>query len=65
MQDFSLLNEGTIFILTPLTDIAHDWVVDNLPDSALKWGRVGIVIEHRFIDDIVEGITNEGLTISQ
>jgi hypothetical protein len=60
--DFTLLDQFTIFVLTPVSEAAHDWVAELLPADALTWGR-GTVIEHRYIGDIVEGIIGDGLTV--
>lgn len=59
--DFSVSNEGSIFILSPLSAAGRDWVEENLPVDAMKWAG-GTVVEHRFINDILEGIQNEGLS---
>lgn len=58
--DFFVLNEGTIFLLIPLTDAASTWVDEHLPEDA-QWFGNGVVVEHRYIADIVQGIVNDGL----
>lgn len=49
-------------MLTPLSPEAHIWVTDHLPDDLLMLGN-RIAIEHRYVDDIVDGIALESLTI--
>jgi hypothetical protein len=61
--DFSLLNEGSIFVLFAQTEAAEQWVTDHLPGDVMTWGRNGYVVEWRFIEDIVFGIENDGLTV--
>jgi hypothetical protein len=63
--DFQVLNANSIFILTPLTDAADSWVEErvSLTEETQYWGKKGIVIEHRYISDIIEGILNDGLTM--
>jgi hypothetical protein len=58
--DFFVFNEGTIFLLTPLTDAACTWLDEHLPEDA-QWFGNGVVVEHRYIADIVQGIFNDGL----
>lgn len=62
MSDFSLSNEGSIFILTPNSDEASSWCDEHLPEDVMTWGK-GIVVEHRYIGDIVDGIALSGLSL--
>lgn len=64
MSDFSLRDEGTIFILTPTSKAGKLWADEHLPEDAQRWGKCSIVVEHRYIGHIIEGITNEGLSLS-
>jgi hypothetical protein len=61
-MDFTVENHGTIFLLRPLTDAANDWVEEYLPDNAQRFSGA-LVVEHRYIRDIVEGIQRDGLKI--
>lgn len=60
--DFTVRNEGTIFLLQPLTAAAAEWINDNLPEQRLVYGTA-VVVEHRFIQDIVDGILKDGLGV--
>lgn len=62
MTDFTLYDGGSLFLLTPKSEEATAWVEKHLPDDAPTLGR-GVAVEHRFIEDIVEGLMSEGLTI--
>ncbi len=64
MSDFTVQNEGTIYILTPQTRAAEEWCDELLPDDSPRWGARGYVVEHRYIETIVDGIRGDGLTIS-
>jgi len=61
--DFIVQNHGSIFILQALTAAAQEWVADHIPDDAQTWGANGIVVEHRYISDIVDGIQGDGLSV--
>ena len=61
--DFHVRNEGSIFILSANTGAARSWVEDHIPEDAQRWGRFGVVVEHRFIADIVAGIQGDGLSV--
>lgn len=60
--DFWVQNHGSLFLLIPQTDAANQWVDDNLPEDVTRFGR-GIVVEHRYISDIVDGIRGDGLEV--
>lgn len=60
--DFFVRDEGTIFLLEPLTDGARHWVFMHLPEDAQNWGD-SVVVEHRYIRDIVDGIRRDGLVV--
>ena len=62
-MDFIACNHGSVWILEALTPAADDWVNEHLPDDVLTWGRNGVVVERRYIDDIIDGIINDGLEI--
>jgi hypothetical protein len=60
--DFVVENHGTIFLLQPLTPAANSWIEENLPDDRLTFGG-GVVVEHRYIADIVRGAITDGLVV--
>ena len=65
MSDFVITDHGTIVLLTPLTPAAEEWVDQHIGDDAQLWGSNSIVVEPRYIADIVEGIRNDGLGIAR
>jgi hypothetical protein len=60
--DFLVENQGTIFLLQPLTPSANSWIEENLPEDRTTFGSA-VVVEHRYISDIVAGIQNDGLAV--
>ena len=61
--DFTIQNEGSIFLLQPCTDAARSWVEEFLPEDRLEFAGA-IVVEHRYIQDIVHGIRRDGLEVA-
>lgn len=61
-SDFLVQNEGSIFLLHPLSESARDWIEEYLPEDRMTFGGA-IVVEHRYIADIVRGAQLDGLVI--
>lgn len=60
--DFTLRDEGSIFLLTPLTPAAVEWADEHLPEDAQVFAG-GIVVEHRYIGDIANAVHIDGLSV--
>jgi hypothetical protein len=60
--DFEVENHGTIYLLRPKTDAARTWIEENIGEDAQTFGEA-VVVEHRYIADIVAGIREEGLRV--
>jgi hypothetical protein len=58
--DFVVENHGTIFLLQPLTPAANSWIEENLPEDRMTFGNA-VVVEHRYIADILRGAMADGL----
>lgn len=64
--DFSVENYGSIYLLRPQTNLAREWVETNIgPDNGYQPYFPTIVVEHRYIGDIVQGIQNDGLAVGR
>jgi hypothetical protein len=60
--DFAVENHGTIVLLQPLTRAANEWIESNLPADRLHYAGA-VVIEPRYLADIVDGIRADGLEV--
>jgi hypothetical protein len=60
--DFTVQNEGSIFLLHSHTQSANDWISEHIPDDAQFFGNA-VAVEHRYIADIVAGIQSDGLEV--
>ena len=63
-SDFRCENHGSLFLLFPLTPLAHSWIQDHLPEDA-QWFGNAVVIEHRYIWTILSGIQDAGLAVAR
>jgi len=63
--DFLVENHGSIFLLKPLTPAATAWVEEHIgQDNGYQGLWPSVIIEPRYIADIVAGIQNDGLAVS-
>jgi hypothetical protein len=60
--DFGVNDQGSIFLLRSYTDVARDWIDENIGDFA-QWWCGALVVEHRYIDNIIAGLQGDGLTV--
>ena len=58
--DFVVENHSSIFLLQPLTPAANSWISERLPEDRMTFGGA-VVVEHRYIWAILEGIQSDGL----
>lgn len=61
-DDFEISSHGSIWLLVPISVAASQWVADHLPADTPMFGAA-FAIEHRYVDDIVAGIQQDGLSI--
>ena len=59
-HDFELNDQGTIWIFDPISTAALQWCYAHLPEDCPRWGK-GYVVEHRYIEDIVNGAKRDNL----
>lgn len=62
MIDISVWDEGSIILITPITQAATDWVEKNI-EVATMFGNA-IVVEHRYAMDLLITAQEDGLCIS-
>jgi len=63
--DFEIQNHGSIFLLIPQSTSARIWVHDHIgKDNGYQPDYPTVVVEHRYIADIVEGIVADGLVLA-
>jgi hypothetical protein len=61
--DFLFADHGSICILTPTSANGINWINEHLPEDSPRWCG-GTVIEHRYVNDILGGITDDGLVVA-
>ena len=62
--DFEVQNHGSIFLLIPQTISARIWIDDHIGrDNGYQPYYPTVVVEHRYIGAIAEGIVADGLEV--
>ena len=61
--DFTILIDGSISVLAPRSVSAHAWIADNISKEGFQPWWPTVVIEHRYIANILEGIQADGLAV--
>jgi len=64
-HDFEVIVEGSVVIFDPVSKAALQWCYAHLPEDCMRWGKVGYVVEPRYIDDIIKGAKRDGLMSRQ
>lgn len=62
--DFAARDEGSVWLLLPISSSARRWCMRHLPASCPRFGT-WYAIETRYFGDILEGIQNDGLTVKR
>lgn len=65
MADFRVTNGGSMFLVHPLTQECRDWLDENVQAESWQWLGNALAVEHRFIEDLVEGMQNDGLNAEE
>jgi hypothetical protein len=58
--DFAVRDEGTIWLFTPQTAAAFDFLTDHIQPDAIYFGP-SLIVEHRFVYDLLIGLREHGL----
>tara|TARA_R110000737_G_scaffold171274_1_gene196864 strand:+ start:303 stop:509 length:207 start_codon:yes stop_codon:yes gene_type:complete len=64
MTDITVSNHGSIVLLTPVSEIGEGWLEEHIPSDALTWGKNSIVVEPRYVGDIIDGAAADGLAVA-
>ena len=62
--DINVTGCGSIFLLAPATQAGRDWIDQHIgPDNGFQPYYPTVVVEHRYVGDIVEGMAADGLEV--
>ena len=56
---------STVYLIELMTQEAEEWVNENLALEPWQWLGGNIGIEHRFVENILYGMTDDGLILGE
>lgn len=59
-SDFVVRDEGTIWLFTPVTPAAFDFLAEHIQSDAQYFGS-SLAVEHRYVYDLLIGFREHGL----
>lgn len=64
-MQLQIKDEGSIFLLAGGDDEGREWLAYHLEGAGgMMWGPDTYVVEHRYVDAIVEGFENDGGSVN-
>ena len=60
--DVVVTGGGSDYLVDWLTAKGKAWIAEHLPQDAQRFGE-SVVVEHRYIQDIVQGMADDGLRV--
>lgn len=61
--DAQVINQGTIFQVWPNTKRARKWIEEHVDLENAQWFGPTLIVEHRYINDLVMGMRDDGLKV--
>ena len=65
MSDFQIADQGSIFLIRPLNEAAHQWLAENVVSEPWQWVQGALCVETRFARDLIIEIEEAGFEITR
>jgi hypothetical protein len=62
-MDIRLTNHGSLVLLHAESDAAYEWLRDHTAPEAQWWAARALVVEPRYVADILDGAREAGLEV--
>ncbi len=59
-----ILRQGTLMLVRPLTQRASEWISQHVQGDP-QWFGPALVVEHNYLADLVNGMIDDGLHVTQ
>ncbi len=61
--DFEVRGGGTVYTVRPVSREAREWTDEHVQLESWQWLGGAFAVEHRYLDDLIDGIRGDGLTV--
>ena len=65
MSDFSISDQGSIFLIRPLNEAARQWLDENVVSEPWQWVQGALCAEARFARDLIIEIEQAGFVVTR
>jgi hypothetical protein len=65
MSDFSISDQGSIFLIRPLNEAARQWLQENVVSEPWQWVQGALCVETRFACYLVVELEEGGFEITR
>lgn len=62
-DDVRVSGGGSVFLVTPLSAAGKAWVEEHVHLEDWQWLGKGFGVEHRYIENLVDGMRGDGLSV--
>ena len=62
--DIRVSNHGSIFMVSPLSDAAREWVDEHVQLEDWQWMGNAFSVDRHYIENLVEGMIGDGLVVA-
>ena len=62
--DVQIENYGSIWLITPMTASARQWIEENVGAESWQWIGGRLDVEPRYIENLANGMQAAGLSVS-
>lgn len=62
--DVTVENHGSLFLFSPYTQAAKDWIADNVQIEEYMRLGLNFACEHRFAQALIQGMIEAGLRVN-
>ena len=64
-EEFEIKEDANMYLVEPITQTAQEWVKENVPLEPWQMYGPSFVVDHHFIDDLFDGMIEDGLIPKQ
>jgi len=64
MSDVTIEDHGSVVMVRPVSDAAKSWVKEHVQLESWQWLGGAFACDHRMVMDLVDGMVEAGLEVS-